>query len=274
MRALGVLFILLGLAVAAFAIQTTGPGGTVVADGRPAGASNPRAATVVAQVVYVAPPRPASAPTGAAALGSAGAANGDLVGELQRQLTRVGCYGGEINGSWTPSTRRAMEALIRQVNARLPTAQPEPVHLALAQAQQTGICEECARGKHDKSDARCANRTAVAMLAATVAPVRTSKPTDGEAGKPWQMPRPRSGASGLTEGRMGLSASGSAIGAAVPGARRRLAEQGSRSHHRAGRRHRTFAAHGPPQYLRPMRGPMRYAYRRPGGGFFAALFGW
>ena len=53
-----------------------------------------------------------------------------LVGELERQLTRVGRYGGEINGIWMPATRCAMEALIRRVNAGLPTAQPEPVHLA------------------------------------------------------------------------------------------------------------------------------------------------
>jgi hypothetical protein len=272
MRALGVLFILLGLAVAAFAVRTNGPDGAVVADGRPAGASIPTAAAGVSQVVFVAPTRPASAPTAVAALGSAGAVKGDLVSELQRQLTRIGCYGGEVNGIWTLATRRAMEALIQRVNARLPTAQPEPVHLALAQAQHAGICGECPRGEDTSSEARCANRAAVAMLAATVAPPRPSERTGGER-KRWQMPRAKYGARGPTQGRMGLSGSGSSIAVAAPGARRRLADQGSRTHHRAGRRHRTFVAHKPPHYLRPMR-PVAHAHRRPWGGFFAALFGW
>jgi hypothetical protein len=274
MRALGVLFILLGLAVAAFAVRSTGPDGAIVADGHPAGAPNPSAAAGVAQVVYVAPTRPASAPTAVAVLGPAGAAKGDLVSALQRQLTRVGCYGGEINGIWSASTRGAMEALIQRVNARLPTAQPDPVHLALAQSQRAGICEGCPKGEdNNKSDGRCVNRATVAMLAATAAPVRTSERTGGKVRQQWQMPRPRLGARGPTEGRMGLSVSGSSMAAAAPGARRRSADQGSRIHHRAGRRHRTIVAHKPPQYLRPMR-PMRYADRRPWGGFFAALFGW
>jgi hypothetical protein len=166
-----------------------------------------------------------------------------------------------------------MEALIQRVNAKLPTAQPDPVHLALAQSQRAGMCEGCPRGEDNKSGERCANRTAVAMLAASVQPVRTSEHMCGKAGKQWQLPRPRSGVSSSTEGRMGLSVSGSSIAAAAPVARRRSADQGSRMHHRAGRRHRTIVAHKPPQYLRPMR-PMRYADRRPWGGFFAALLGW
>lgn len=273
MRALGVLFILMGLAVAAYALRTAGVDGVIVADGRPVEASSAGAAGPVLQVVYVAPMRPASAPT-ATALGSAGAAKGNLVSELQRELMRVGCYGGEINGIWTRSTRRAMGALIQRANARLPTALPEPVHLALAQAQHAGICEECPRREENAADERCANRTSVAMLAATAAPVPSPERMVGEAAKRGQMPRPRYKARAPTQGRMGLGLSGSSIALAAPGARRRSADPGWSAPHRAGRRHRTFVAHKPVQYLRPMR-PVRYAYRRrPWGGFFAALFGW
>jgi hypothetical protein len=35
-----------------------------------------------------------------------------------------------------------MEALVAQVNAKLPTARPEPVHLALVQGQDAGICNQ------------------------------------------------------------------------------------------------------------------------------------
>jgi hypothetical protein len=270
MRALGVLFILLGLALAAFAVRTAGSDGAAVADSRPAGASSASAIASVSQVVYVAPARPASAPTVPAALGSAGAAKNGLVSELQRELTRIGCYGGEINGIWTRSTRRAMGALIQRVNARLPTAQPEPVHLALAQGQHGRICAECPTGEESKSDARCANRTVVAMFAAAVAPVRSPERISGGAGKRWQMPQPTDWTTDPTQGRMGLGVSGRSIEAAVPGARRRSADQGSRTHQRAGRRHRTFVAHKPPRHSRPM----HYAYHRHWGGFFAALFEW
>jgi hypothetical protein len=274
MRALGVLLVLSGLAVGALAVRTGVADKANVADaGRPAGASGPSPAASVSQVVYVAPTRPASVPTAAGALGSAGAANIDLAGQIQRELTRIGCYGGDINGIWTLSTRRAIEALIERVNARLPTAQPEPVHLALAQAQHARICEECPAGEENRSGGRCANRTAVAMLAATGAQMSPPERLSRQGGKRWQVPRPRHGARGPTQGRMGLGVSSSSTEAAEPAARRRSAEHGSRTKHRAGRRHRTYVAHKPPQYLRPMR-PMRYAYRRPWGGFFAVLFGW
>jgi len=40
-----------------------------------------------------------------------------LARELQRELARVGCYDGKINGAWTTSTRQAMKAFIERVNA-------------------------------------------------------------------------------------------------------------------------------------------------------------
>jgi hypothetical protein len=272
MRALGVLLVLSGLAVAAFAVRTGVPDNAEVADiGRPAGASGPAPAASVSQVVYFASTGPASVPTAAPAQGVAGAAKIDLVVQLQRELTRIGCYRGDISGLWTRSTRRAMEAMIERANAKLPTAQPEPVHLALAQAQNARFCADCATGEERKSFGRCANRAGVAMLAAAVAPVLPPERMGGKAGKRWQAPRPREAARGPTQGRMGLGVSSSSTEAAERAAKRRSADHRSRTNHRIGR-HRTFVAHRPPQYLRPMR-PMRYA-RRPWGGIFAVLLGW
>jgi hypothetical protein len=37
--------------------------------------------------------------------------------QLQEELRRVGCYGGELNGVWTTSTRRAMQEFLERVNA-------------------------------------------------------------------------------------------------------------------------------------------------------------
>src|SRR5438552_5226883 len=35
--------------------------------------------------------------------------------ELQRELARVGCYEGELNGIWTPAARKAMKAFTDRV---------------------------------------------------------------------------------------------------------------------------------------------------------------
>jgi hypothetical protein len=65
----------------------------------------------------------------------------DAIGrELQKELKRVGCYAGELNGEWTTSTRHAMSAFAERVNARLPTEQPDTILLALVQGYLTKVC--------------------------------------------------------------------------------------------------------------------------------------
>ena len=65
----------------------------------------------------------------------------DAIGrELQKELKRVGCYAGELNGEWTTSTRHAMSAFAERVNARLPTVQPDNILLALVQGYPTKVC--------------------------------------------------------------------------------------------------------------------------------------
>ena len=59
-----------------------------------------------------------------------------LAKSLQRELKRAGCYHGEINGMWTPSTRHAMKVFTDRANAKLPVNQPDPVLLALIQGDQ------------------------------------------------------------------------------------------------------------------------------------------
>jgi hypothetical protein len=63
-----------------------------------------------------------------------------LARELQRELARVGCYDGEINGAWTTSTREAMKAFIERVNAALPTNQPDAVLLTLVKGHSGKAC--------------------------------------------------------------------------------------------------------------------------------------
>jgi hypothetical protein len=77
------------------------------------------------------PPKPRTLiPTGRAAIGR----------QLQRELKRVGCYDGNLNGEWTRPTRQAMNAFIDRVNAKLPTNVPDGILLALVQAYDDKVC--------------------------------------------------------------------------------------------------------------------------------------
>jgi peptidoglycan hydrolase-like protein with peptidoglycan-binding domain len=63
-----------------------------------------------------------------------------LARELQRELKRVGCYEGEINGTWGPQSRKAMKAFTDQANARLPIEQPDLILLTMVQGQRERAC--------------------------------------------------------------------------------------------------------------------------------------
>jgi hypothetical protein len=60
--------------------------------------------------------------------------------ELQRELARVGCYEGELNGIWTPAARKAMKAFTDRVNATLPTEEPDHILLALVRGYRDKVC--------------------------------------------------------------------------------------------------------------------------------------
>ena len=65
----------------------------------------------------------------------------DAIGrELQKELKRLGCYAGELNGVWTTSTRQAMKAFTERVNAKLPTNEPDSILLALVQGHPNKVC--------------------------------------------------------------------------------------------------------------------------------------
>jgi len=79
-----------------------------------------------------------------------------LARDLQRELRRVGCYDGEINGAWTPSTRRGMKAFMDRVNAMLPLEEPDYVLLALLKNHTDNACDKpCPSGQGLSEDGRC-----------------------------------------------------------------------------------------------------------------------
>ncbi len=72
----------------------------------------------------------------------------DLATSIQRELKRVGCYGGRLNGRWSPGTKRAMSAFLSRVNASLPMREPDVVLLTLLQGHNADVCgTDCPRGQ-------------------------------------------------------------------------------------------------------------------------------
>lgn len=91
-------------------------------------------------------------------------ARAHLASDLQRELKRVGCYGGEINGAWTQSTRRAMAAFMERVNATLPVNEPDYILLTLVQGHSTVVCSaDCPTGQVYSNDGRCLPSAVVAQ---------------------------------------------------------------------------------------------------------------
>lgn len=78
-----------------------------------------------------------------------------LVRDLQRELKRAGCYAYEIDGTWTPGTRRAMKDFADRVNVALSVERPDPTQLALLQRHPQVGCREICRGGEGLADTRC-----------------------------------------------------------------------------------------------------------------------
>jgi hypothetical protein len=60
--------------------------------------------------------------------------------ELQKELTRAGCYAGVAHGSWDQRSKNAMKEFLDRVNARLPVDQPDPSLLALTRHTPGPVC--------------------------------------------------------------------------------------------------------------------------------------
>ncbi|MBA2124702.1 hypothetical protein DLM45_00460 [Hyphomicrobium methylovorum] len=88
----------------------------------------------------------------------------ELARDLQRELRRVGCYGGEITGTWTASTRRAMSAFMDRANASLPIDKPDYVLLSLVQNHDGIQCSAgCPSGQAMDAAGHCVPRAVVAQ---------------------------------------------------------------------------------------------------------------
>jgi hypothetical protein len=107
-----------------------------------------------------------------------------LTRALQRELKRVGCYRGDINGVWTDATRQAMTAFTERANARLPVSEPHQVLLVLVQNTQAKSCDWVASASVPVSAKKEASH--VAPVGTDVPPMALAgpKPSDRDAVSP------------------------------------------------------------------------------------------
>ena len=132
-------------------------------------------------VVTLAPRSGDAAPSRAAAIPRD---RDSLARELQKELRRVGCYEGELNGVWTPATRRAMKTFTDRLNATLPVDEPDAVLYVMVQSQQERVCgKPCPVDQGLSEDGRCVPNAILAKAARSAVAIHVPA-SGGSAGKP------------------------------------------------------------------------------------------
>jgi hypothetical protein len=64
----------------------------------------------------------------------------ELVRDIQRELKRVGCYEGDVDGSWGSGSKRAIATFTERVNASLSIDEPDFILLTLLQGHNGQAC--------------------------------------------------------------------------------------------------------------------------------------
>lgn len=126
--------------------------------------SEPKAPALPWRTVVLADPATSSARALTSSKAGDFATRAELARDLQRELKRVGCYGGYITGAWTVSTKRAMWAFMDRINASLPLDEPDYILLALVQSHAGIACgAECKSGEVKSASGRCVPQAIVAQ---------------------------------------------------------------------------------------------------------------
>lgn len=99
---------------------------------------------------------------------SAPASRVALARDIQRELQRVGCYLGEIDGVWGRGSQRAIHVFMDRVNAALPTREPDVFMLSLLRGQSQPVCgASCPHGQSLAASGRCVPSTLLAQAGKT-----------------------------------------------------------------------------------------------------------
>jgi hypothetical protein len=130
-----------------------------------------------------------------------------LARELQRELRRVGCYDGEINGGWTTSTKRAMKTFTERVNASLPLEEPDAVLLSLVKGHPDRTCgQPCPAGESAADGGRCVPTAVVSSQKKPPPTAAANRDAASPAISGWSTTSgPGAAAAPPADGRMGLA---------------------------------------------------------------------
>ncbi len=91
-----------------------------------------------------------------------------LTRDIQRELKRMGCYHGEIDGVWGVGSKRAIGVFVERVNASLPTQEPDVFLLSLLKGQSESVCgASCPPGQSLTRRERCVPTTLAAQSGKT-----------------------------------------------------------------------------------------------------------
>ena len=101
---------------------------------------------------------------------------------LQRELRRLGCYDGPIDGDWGPASHFAAAKFTHAVNAALPTDSPDAALLALSRQYAGPACNDLTASNIVTAATKPAWQTSVTPAGIASAPVstdgtRTNDPT-------------------------------------------------------------------------------------------------
>ena len=112
-----------------------------------------------------------------------------LIVTLQRELRRVGCYGGAIDGRWSTASQQAMSRFNRALQATLPVSQPDYILLTLVQGHTTKACgRPCTADEPLSNEGRCTSKTSI--VAESTHPRRNRSRAAYHASQPADIPLP------------------------------------------------------------------------------------
>lgn len=88
---------------------------------------------------------------------------------IQRELIRVGCFRGAVDGRWSEETQRAMQRFVAHVQVTLPTSAPDYILLTMLQGASDQSCGAPARKDQAEAAAKGPSSKAEPVLAMPVA---------------------------------------------------------------------------------------------------------
>jgi hypothetical protein len=127
--------------------------------------------------------------------------------DAQKELQRVGCYDGEINGVWTRASQEAALLFLARINAKLPVDKPDDVLLELLRSSKDRSCGSCPRGQESDATGHCAP---TALIGRPTAPFVTGS-----------LPRAPDAAPAHTSGKSSSAPQAVESESAAPGGQRR-----------------------------------------------------